>query len=162
MRELQDLRNPTLTAAAQDCCPSAHRRSSCAATGDHDAARGSALAPACSQVSLGTGELSSPRWGGNRGRPGPGRQRSFIAEGGPGSGQRPYFQDNFNRAIGSPLRAANARNDVDVKVVNRQWIEMPENLKRRAVHNKVAVNELIRVFPKWHTAIGRRPPGACV
>jgi len=122
--------------------PSAHRRSSCAATGDHEAARGFALAPAYSQENLGTGELSSPRWGGNRGRPGYGRQRSFIAERGPGLGQRPYFPDNFNRAIGSLLRAANARNDVDVKIVNRQWNEIRENLQRRTLHNKVALTQV--------------------
>jgi len=71
-----------------------------------------------------------------------GRQRSFIAERGPGLGQRPYFPDNFNRAIGSLLRAANARNDVDVKIVNRQWNEIRENLQRRAVHNKVALTQV--------------------
>ena len=108
----------------------------------------SLLAPAYSQVSLGTGELSSPRWGGKRGRPGHGRQRSFIAERGPGLGQRPYFPDNFNRANWIAAEGRHASNDVDVKIVNRQWNEIRENLQRRAVDNNVAVNESIRVLSR--------------
>jgi len=57
----------------------------------------------------------------------------------------PAFRIASFERIGSLLRAANARNAVDVEVVNRQWNEIPENLHRRAVHNKVAVNESIRV-----------------
>jgi hypothetical protein len=52
------------------------------------------------------------------------------------SGTRQGSVDNAYR-----LEAANARNDANVKIVNRQWNVIRENLQRRAVHNKVAVNE---------------------
>ena len=49
-----------------------------------------------------------------------------------------YFPDEFNQAIGSLLRAAIVRNDVDAEAVNRQQNEIRENFQQiQAIHSEV-------------------------
>jgi hypothetical protein len=48
-----------------------------------------------------------------------------------------YFPDDFKRAIGSLIKAALVRNDVDAQVVNRQQNEIRENFQRlQSIHSE--------------------------